>query len=345
MEAIAVSNVKRSVLSCHERRRPSVQSRRYAMGIRSVLALDIGGTKLAAAAIDADGGVRGREEISTKPEDGAQRVFARALDLAAHVREEQDAGENLKALGVSTKGLTGEDGVLISGMPGWSNLRIPLRLRDRFPDLDISIMNDVKAATLAEMTWGALRGVLHGVYMNLGTGIAAGIVVGGEILEGAHGAAGEVGYLLTGPEVLRRRQQGVVRGEDIPAPLEELVGGRAVPERARRELGSPLTMEQLTERGSHDDKAAALLEDILSEVAVWTANIAVVVDPQRVVIGGGFLRSPSDLCARVRKVFEQTLVFPPEVEPAHFHADSALVGAGALALRSEAARGSAGGRT
>jgi glucokinase len=315
------------------------------MGVRSVLALDIGGTKLAAAVIGPGGTVIGREEISTRPEDGAERVFARALDLAAHVREEQAAGERFKALGVSSKGLTGEDGVLISGMPGWSELRIPLRLRDRFPDLDISIMNDVKAATLAEMTWGALRGVMHGVYVNLGTGIAAGIVVRGEILEGAHGAAGEVGYLLTGPEVLRRPQQASVGGDGIPAPLEELVGGRAVPERALRELGSPLTMEQLTERASHDDKAAALLEDILNEVAVWVANVAVVVDPKCVVIGGGFLRSPSDLCARVRKVFEQTLVFPPEVEPAHFHADSALVGAGALALRSLGAVGSAEGRS
>jgi len=186
---------------------------------------------------------------------------------------------------------------------------------------------------------------LHGVYMNLGTGIAAGIVVGGEILEGAHGAAGEIGYLLAGPEVLRRRQEEpeMLSGEDIPAPLEELIGGRAVPERARRELGSALTMEQLAERSSHDAKAAALLEDILSELAVWTANVAIVVDPQRVVIGGGFIRSPSDLCSRVRKVFAQTMVFPPEVEPAHFHADSALVGAGALALRSEATRGSVAG--
>ena len=126
--------------------------------LKPVLALDIGGTKLAAAAIDAEGSVRGRREISTRPEDGAERVFARALDLAAQVREEQSAVEPLKALGVSTKGLTCEDGVLISGMPGWSNLRIPLRLGERFPDLAISVMNDVKAATLAEMTWGALRG-------------------------------------------------------------------------------------------------------------------------------------------------------------------------------------------
>ena len=118
----------------------------------SVLALDIGGTKLAAAIIGADGSMRGRHEISTRPEDGAEPVFVRALNLVAQVREEQAGGHPITALGVSTKGLTRDEGVLISGMPGWSDLRIPLRLRERFPDLAISIMNDVKAATLAEMT-------------------------------------------------------------------------------------------------------------------------------------------------------------------------------------------------
>jgi glucokinase len=313
--------------------------------MRWALALDIGGTKLAAAAVGADGRVIGRREIGTRPGDGADSVFQRALDLAALVREEQGGGGHLTALGVSTKGLTREDGVLVSGMPDWSNLRIPLGLRDRFPDLDISIMNDVKAATLAEMTWGALRGVAYGLYVNMGTGIAAGIVSGGEILEGAHGAAGEIGYLLTGREVLGRpRPEGVSR-EDIPAPLEEIVGGRAVPERARKELGTALTMEQLTRQSSRDPRAAALLEDILAELAIWIANVAIVVDPQRVVLGGGFLRSPVDLCGRVRDVFEQALVFCPEVEPAHFLADSALVGAGALALRSEAVGGPGGGRS
>jgi glucokinase len=198
-------------------------------------------------------------------------------------------------------------------------------------------MNDVKAATLAEMTWGALRGIAHGVYLNLGTGIAAGIVVGGEILEGAHGAAGEIGYMLTDREVLRRTEPATTRPEDVLAPLEELVGGRAVPVRTGQALGMSLTMAQLTERSIHDDKAAALLEDILSELALWTVNVAIVVDPERLVIGGGFLRSPSDLCSRVRKAFDQAAVFCPQVEPAHFGADSALVGAGALALRAEAA--------
>jgi glucokinase len=306
--------------------------------MRSVLALDIGGTKLAAAVVGADGSVRGRRETGTRPGEGGDQVIERALDLAAAVRQEQAAGVRLGSLGVSTKGLTTEEGVLVSGMPGWSSLRIPLRLRERFPDMAIATMNDVKAATLAEMTWGALRGVSQGVYMNLGTGIAAGIVAGGEILQGAHGAAGEIGYLLTGREVLQRSEQEAALREDIPAPLEELVGGRAVPERARRSLGSALTMEQLTERSSQDPAAAALLDDILSELALWIVNVAIVVDPERVVIGGGFLRSPSDLCSMVRKVFAKAAVFSPEVEPAHFGSDSALVGAGALALRAMVTR-------
>ena len=170
----------------------------------SVLALDIGGTKVVAAVVSADGSVRGRRVIATVPGDGADRVIERAIDLAADVREEHGAGEPLVSLGVSSKGLTREDGVLMSGMAGWSGLHIPARLRERFPDMAVSVMNDVKAATLAEMTWGALRGVSYGVYVNLGTGIAAGIVARGEILEGAHGAAGEIGYLVPGLEALGR---------------------------------------------------------------------------------------------------------------------------------------------
>ena len=124
----------------------------------SVLALDIGGTKVVAAVVSADGSVRGRRVIATVPGDGADRVIERAIDLAADVREEHGAGEPLVSLGVSSKGLTREDGVLMSGMAGWSGLHIPARLRERFPDMAVSVMNDVKAATLAEMTWGRSGG-------------------------------------------------------------------------------------------------------------------------------------------------------------------------------------------
>jgi glucokinase len=104
----------------------------------------------------------------------------------------------------------------------------------------------------------------------------------------------------------------------MPAALEELVGGLAVPGRALRQLGEELTMEQLSERSHRDAKAAALIDDILSEVALWIVNVATVVDPARVVIGGGFLRAPSDICGRIQALFEKVSAFPPEVLPAHW---------------------------
>ena len=72
------------------------------------------------------------------------------------------------------------------------------------------IDNDVNAAAAAELRWGALRGVDIGLYVNLGTGLAAALVVGGRVVPGAHGAAGEIGYLLVDPAAsprLRRRSR------------------------------------------------------------------------------------------------------------------------------------------
>lgn len=294
-----------------------------------VLALDIGGTKLAAAIVNADGALRCRQVIGTSPADGPDRVLQRALDLVEAVF--QDSPDPLQAVGVSSKGLTSEDGVELSGMPGWSGLQIPALLRERFPDLAFVIMNDVKAGTLAEMTWGALRGVRHGLYVNLGTGIAVGIVAAGELVEGAHGAAGEIGYLLPSRsdlETMSRRPVG-----EVQPLLEGLVGGGAVPKRTYQELGVSLTMEQLVEQSALDTKAASVLSVLLDDLAFWIANVAVVVDPERVVLGGGFLRSGSDLSGRLRATLERFAPFVPDVEPARFGADSALVGAGALALR------------
>ena len=304
--------------------------------MRSVLTCDIGGTKLAAAVVAADGSVRGRRVIDTQPAE-ARSDHPPGSGAGATVRQEEGATPPLTAVGVSTKGVTREDGVLIAGMPGWSQLRIPALLRERFPDMAVSIMNDVKAATMAEMTWGALRGISHGLYLNLGTGIAAGIVVGGEIVEGAHGAAGEIGYILPDREALGGDRTGVTRPEDVPAPLEEprwRPGGAGAHQTGARTGARHERLSQQERRRRPSGRPARRL---FSELALWTVNVAIVLDPERVVIGGGFLRSPSDLCSRARQAFARAAVFCPEVEPAHFGADSALVGAGALALRADAA--------
>lgn len=303
--------------------------------MRSVLAVDIGGTKLASAVVEEGGGVRDRAVIETRADEGSEAVLERAVKLAEVVREKQGPAWQPSAIGVSTKGVTAEDGVMVSGMPGWSGVRVPSRLRERFPSLEVWTVNDVKAATLAELRWGALRGAANGLYVNLGTGIASGIVFDGQVVEGAHGAAGEIGYLIPSMAALEHSEELEVAlgpGQELPALLEQEVGGGAIPARTKAALGTSLSMAELADRAKVDDRAASVLKGLFCQIAMWVVNVALVVDPERIVIGGGFIGSGGPLYVELRSVIARHMPFPPELAPAHFGADSALVGAGAWAL-------------
>ena len=161
--------------------------------------------------------------------------------------------------------------------------------------------------------------------MNLGTGIAAGIVVRGELVEGAHGAAGEVGYLVSSAAALASLPAG-------SAPLEEVIGGRGVETWASAELGEPVTMAGLMTRNDSGGALTSLRQRFLAEVGVLVANLTIVFDPDLVVLGGGLMRSGERVLASVRDAIGRAAPFEAEVVPAHFGAESALFGAGASAL-------------
>lgn len=294
---------------------------------REALALDIGGTKLAAGIVDGSGRLRERRLIATNPTEGAERVLERALGLTSEILAAEVAGNRRPtALGVSTNGITREDGVdFAPAVNGWSELRIPAALHSRFPDLPTIVANDVKAATTAELAWGALRGVSDGLYVNLGTGFAVGLVVGGQVVQGANGAAGEVGYVVPTLEDLARHMPG-------KAVLEERIGGRGVEARTEAELGRSVGAAELLELAERDALAREVRDQLIGEIALWVANVAIVVDPARVVLGGGMMRSGAELFRQTREVVDRIAPFAADVVPAHFGPESALLGAGALAL-------------
>ena len=125
-------------------------------------------------------------------------------------------------------------------------------------------------------------------------------------------------------EVLARQKAG-------HAPLEEVIGGRGVAAWASAELGSAITMAELMSVAPRQRRAFALRERLLDTVGLWVANVAIVVDPRRVVLGGGLVRSPEPVLQRVRHILAAAGPCPIEVALAHFGADSALLGAGAAA--------------
>ncbi|MEV3979650.1 ROK family protein [Nonomuraea sp. NPDC049758] len=282
-----------------------------------VLGIDVGGTKVAIGVSGSDGPVvAGRTRLETGPD-----TLVRAL-AAARALDGWPA-----AVGFSTCGVI-RDGVvrLAPNVPGWEGLELPRLLREEFGATPVAIDNDVNAAAAAELRWGALRGVSTGVYLNLGTGLAAALVVGGRVTPGAHGAAGEIGYLQVTP--------GQAAFADGRAPLEELVSGAGLAARGGALLGRATTAEEVL--AARSGPLAELVAQALSVLTMTVANLCVTLDPEVLVLGGGMMGAAGLIVPRLAGEVRRAVPFPPEIRPGRFTDDAPLLGA--LALAHAAAR-------
>lgn len=288
-----------------------------------VLGLDFGGTKVAIGVADAAGALVRQVRLDTDAELGAEQVVTRALAAGRELL----GGEEPVAVGVVSPGIVLPDEILLApNVPGWGRLRLRELVAAEFA-VPVTVGTDVKAAGLAELRWGALADLEHpadpAVFLSLGTGIAAAIVVGGHVLAGANGAAGEIGYNLVGAG-----DEGFASGT---APLEEFVGGRGLGLRASAELGRPVTAAELFALACTDAKAKELVSRALDELSRHVANLVLAIDPRRIAVGGGFAGSHDVILPALRERLARAVPFPPEVVPARFPADGALRGAIALA--------------
>jgi glucokinase len=295
-----------------------------------VLGIDFGGTKIALATATLDGELMESDRLETDAAGGAiqavERAFDRAEELAAAAAENGDG--RCVAVSAVSPGIVFEDHVALApNVPGWQELKLPALLRERFAPARSAVGTDVKAAAVAELRWGSLRGADPAILLILGTGIAAAIVVDGEVLQGANGAAGEIGYnLRDGAD-----HSGAADGR---APLEEFAGGRAIGERASRLFGTPVTAAEVFEHP--DPRARQLLDDTLDALAIQVANMAILVDPARIAVGGGLMSQPEQVLAALQRRLSASAPFAPELVPAQFINDGPLRGAIALALDANA---------
>ncbi|BCJ35716.1 glucokinase [Actinocatenispora thailandica] len=286
-----------------------------------LLGIDIGGTKIALAVSTMDGMVLATDVLPTGADEGAEAILTR-LAAAGH-RLLAGSGGSVVAVGAVGPGIVRPDGVALSpNISGWHRVRLADEIATRFGTARVAVDNDVKAAGLAELRHGALRGTDPGLFVSLGTGVAAAITVGGRVLVGAHGAAGEFGYDLRTPDEPRAAADGY-------SPLERAVGGRGVAERAAAVLGEPVTAGQLFART--DAAARQLAAEVLAELAMHVANLCIAIDPRRVAVGGGLTGIGAPLFDALRARLDAAVPFPPELVPARFRTDGALHGALALA--------------
>jgi glucokinase len=281
-----------------------------------VLGIDFGGTKVALATATPAGDRLRATRIETRAADGAQEVVRRTLAAAYELLDTTPA-----AVGVSTFGVVRDGRVhLAPNVRGWEDLPLPALLQDGLGGAAVNVDNDVNAAAAAELSWGALAGTDVGLYVNLGTGTGAAVIVGGRVVPGMHGAAGEIGYLLRSPG-----EPGYAHGH---APLEEYTSGSGLAARGRAMLHRPVTAAGLAAR-RHEPAVASLLDDAAATVGMTVANLTTFLDPERVVVGGGMA---TEFLPAIRTGIARAVPFPPPVEPARFVNEAPLIGAIALAV-------------
>jgi glucokinase len=317
-----------------------------------VLGLDFGGTKIAVAVCDTAGRQLDSAVVASGGELGAQASFDRGIRAARDLLARAAPGAEPAAVGVATFGIPFEDRVeLAPAIAGWDKLALGRELRAAFAGARIRMATDAKAAAQAEARWGALAGCDPAVYLNLGTGLATAIVVGGRVVAGSNGAAGEIGYNL-------RSVGDVGLALDQRIPLEEMVSGQALARRASTtasrsrdkaadggdpagqpltSAGEPLAAADVFAAPTQDWALDGLIGEFVDELAFHLVNLAIFLDPARIAVGGGMVRSWDRIRPRLQHALRAGVPFPPELVVAHFPHDAPLLGAVALAVDAAAA--------
>jgi glucokinase len=296
-----------------------------------ILGLDFGGTKIAMAICDLSGNRLADTVMATNADIGAVNVLERSITAARELLSAAAPDSELAAVAAATFGIPFEDRVeLAPAIPGWESLAFGRELRAAFPGVPLRMATDVKAAALAESRWGALAGSDPAIYLNLGTGLATAIVAGGNVINGAHGAAGEIGYNV-------REPADVGRPATTRLTLEDVVSGRALAEIARAEFGERLSTAELFDRAATDAAAARIVETFIGELSQHIVNLAIAVDPATIAVGGGLARSWETLAPTMRSALDAAVPYPPDLVLAKFPFDAPLIGALALGVETAAA--------
>jgi predicted NBD/HSP70 family sugar kinase len=294
------------------------------------LGLDLGARFLRGAICDLLGRVCARQDVELAGV-GAPGV----LELAARLRERLIAACGLASEAIHGA-VVGVPGVVIprsdevhlaENVHGLEGMHIGAELERRL-GVEVTVENDVNLAAVGERSQGVAQGVDDFVFLSVGTGLGAGIVLHGELHRGRHGAAGEVDYAL-GSGVDRRSDPCAEAVSDYARELASRAGGQTT-------LGSPFDVPSIFAAARAGDRiAAAVVEEEARRIALHIAPIAAVADVELVVVGGGIGANGDLLLDPVRERLAEALPYPPRVEVSSL-GDAAVL-SGALAVGRESA--------
>jgi predicted NBD/HSP70 family sugar kinase len=318
-------------------RRPRLLT--FTADLGHVLGIDIGANKLLVLVADLNGDVLASERRRTA---AAERRSADALIAtirATSGRALRAAGierDALEAVAVGTPGVvdrTSRRITLAPQLPGIEGTHLGRRLRRSF-GCPVLVENEVHLSVLAERWRGAARGIDDAVYVQVGVGIGAGILIGGELYRGATGAAGEIGYLPLGddsdaPGGLGRFEHAAGGGAFARLGRAAAASGGS-PELARLAHGDldAIDAEAVFGAAARGDEAAARVRDeILGRLARGIAAVACVLDPATVIVGGGLSSAGEPLRGPLEERLHRLVPVAPRVVLSALGDESVALGA------------------
>jgi glucokinase len=258
-----------------------------------VVGIDLGATKVAVGLIGPQSQVVARRRFPTEAASGPGPAIERIAQAVGELAREVPAGSRIAGVGICTPGpLDHQEGVLIDppNLPGWHYVPLKQMLSGRL-NLPVFVEHDAKAAAVGEYHYGAGRGARNMVYIVVGTGVGAAIIMNGELYRGEHNSAGEVGHITIDPQGERCSCGSV-------GCVETFVSGPGLARAYRRALAQApaarpaglsdeaITGETVTRLAGQGDLLALQVMDRAGEaLGTAVASLAMILDINLYVIG------------------------------------------------------------
>jgi glucokinase len=310
------------------------------------IGVDVGGTKVAGGVVDDTGTVLVQARRDTPADD-----VAKTRDVITELVGELAAGRPVQGVGIGAAGWIDASRSTVLFAPNLAWRDEPLReYVSNKVGLPVIVENDANVAAWAEFRYGAARDADDSMVMfTIGTGVGGGIVLGGELLRGAHGIAAELGHMLTVPDghqcgcgrlgcieqyasgsaLVRFARAAARQSPHRAAGLLELAGGEA----------EAITGPMVTAAAKSGDPVST---EAFAQVGRWLgtslADMAQILDPQVLVVGGGVIDAGELLMGPTRRSYAQSLAqrdrLPvAEIRPAELGNRAGVIGAADLARR------------
>lgn len=274
--------------------------------------IDIGGTTVKMGLFQEDGILKEKWEIKTRTEENGKYILGDIADsVKENMKQNEISTENLSGIGVGVPGAVLNFSKVNECVNlGWGSVDVAAQLSDAI-GCRVRATNDANAAALGEIWMGAASDCKSAVMITLGTGVGGGIIVDGKIIDGRHGYGGEIGHMTVDPEDDRVCNCGKTGCLELYASATGIVYETKKALAQTEKESSLRSMDTITAKDifdaakDGDEFAKDQVKALGQKLALASGNIALMVDPEVFVIGGGVSKAGQILLDAVEEYYKK----------------------------------------